>query len=255
VTEARGGRFDADVIETGALAMESMQREKLLREVKSPALSGLMPEAIRPHREWIGTRLNLFTAAYNTTMIGKDELPKAYPDLLDRKWRGKLGVEADDSDWFGGVVTALGEEHGLRLFRDIVAANGLSVRKGHTLLANLVVSGEVPLALTTYAYKVEQLRKGGAPIDWLVLPPGVARFEGVGVMRRAPHPDAAALFFEFMLTDAQDILRERDFFPASRRSKALPAGVSVTIIDPAKALDDDRKWNRLYRDVVGNQPR
>ena len=56
-------------------------------------------------------------------------------------WAGKLGVEAEDSDWFGGVVSALGEDKGLKLFRDIVAANGISVRKGHTLLANLVVSG------------------------------------------------------------------------------------------------------------------
>jgi hypothetical protein len=76
----------------------------------------------------------------------------------------------------------LGEDKGLKLFRDIVAANGISVRKGHTLLANLVVTGEVPLALTAYAYKAEQLRKSGAPIGWFVIPPGVAR----GRRRRPP---------------------------------------------------------------------
>src|SRR5262249_2299691 len=98
-------------------------------------------------------RFNIFVAAYNTGLIKKDELPKRYGDLLDRRWAGKLGVEAEDSDWFGAVVSALGEDKGLKLFRDIVAANGISVRKGHTLLANLVVTGEVPLALTAYAYK------------------------------------------------------------------------------------------------------
>jgi iron(III) transport system substrate-binding protein len=232
-----------------------MHRERLLQEVKTPALSGLLPEAIRPHREWTGTRFNLFIASYNTGLIRKDERPKSYDDLLDPRWRGKLGVEADDSDWFGGVVSALGEERGLKLFRDIVAANGLSVRKGHSLLATLVVSGEVPLALTTYAYRVEQLRKSGAPIEWLVIPPGVARFEGAGVLRRAPHPNAAALFFEFMLTDAQDILRAREFFPASRNTRPLPEGASVTFLDPAKALDDDRKWSKLYRDIIGNPAR
>src|SRR5437016_7068015 len=207
VTEARGGRFEADVIETGALAMEAMRRERLFQEIRTPALSELLAAAILPHREWIGTRLNILVATYNTRLIKKDELPKGYDDLVDRRWKGKLGVEAEDSDWFGGVVTALGEDKGLALFREIVAANGLSVRKGHTLLANLVVSGEVPFALTTYAYKVEQLRKSGAPIDWLVIPPGVARFEGAGVARRAPHPNAAALFLEFMLGEGQDILR------------------------------------------------
>jgi ABC-type Fe3+ transport system substrate-binding protein len=255
VVEARGGRFDADVIETGALAMEAMQREKLFQEVKTSALAELLPAAVLPHREWIGTRFNVFAAAYNTGLIKRDELPQSYNDLKDRKWRGKLGMEAEDSDWFGAVVSELGEEAGLNLFRAIVTANGISVRKGHTLLANLVVSGEVPFALTTYAYKIAQLKKGGAPIDWLIIPPGVARFEGVGVARRSPHPHAAILFFEFMLTDAQELLLNRDFFPTSRKSRDLPVGTSVTFLDPARGLDENQKWNKYFREIILNQAR
>src|SRR5262249_56091341 len=83
--------------------------------IKGPGLCGLLPAAILPHREWIGTRFNIFVAAYNTRLIRKDELPKRYDDLLDRRWAGKLGVEAEDSDWFGAVVSALGEDKGLKL--------------------------------------------------------------------------------------------------------------------------------------------
>ena len=253
VVEARGGRFDADVIETGGLAMEAMQRERLFLEVKTPALAELVPAAIPPHREWIGTRFNIFAAAYNTELV--KELPKGYPDLMDRKWKGKLGVEAEDSDWFGAVVGALGEDQGLELFRAIVASNGISVRKGHTLLANLVVSGEVPFALTTYVYKVEQLKKGGAPIAWLAVPPAVARFEGAGVARRAAHPNGAILFFEFMLSDAQELLRARDFFPASRNATMLPGGASLTFLDPAKGLDENQKWSKYFREIMINPAR
>jgi len=253
VVEARGGRFDADVIETGGLAMEAMQRERLFLEVKTPALAELVPAAVPPHREWIGTRFNIFAAAYNTELV--KELPKGYPDLMDRKWKGKLGVEAEDSDWFGAVVGALGEDQGLELFRAIVASNGISVRKGHTLLANLVVSGEVPFALTTYVYKVEQLKKGGAPIAWLAVPPAVARFEGAGVARRAAHPNGAILFFEFMLSDAQELLRARDFFPASRNATMLPGGASLTFLDPAKGLDENQKWSKYFREIMINQAR
>jgi len=46
------------------------------------------------------------------------------------------------------VVRNLGEEKGLKLFRDLAAKNGLSVRRGHSLLAQMVASGEVPFALT-----------------------------------------------------------------------------------------------------------
>ena len=248
VVEARGGRFDADAFETGATAMESLHRERLLQQIDLPAAADLAPEAIQPHHEWIGTRYNIFVAAHNTQLIAGTALPKSYDDLADAKWKGKLGIEADDSDWFGAVIEALGEERGLKLFRDIVAANGVSVRKGHTLLANLVVSGEVPLAISTYFYKVAQLKGRGAPIDALSIAPVVARFEGAGVARRAPHPYAAILFMEFMLTDAQNILAKRDFFPADVRVKPMPAG--LTFLDPAKALDQSQKWSKYYRDIV-----
>jgi iron(III) transport system substrate-binding protein len=248
VVEARGGRFDADAFETGATAMESLHRELLLQRVDSSAAADLAPEAIQPHREWIGTRYNIFVAAYNTRLVAGADLPKSYDDLVDAKWKGKLGIEADDSDWFGAVIATLGEERGLKLFRDIVATNGLSVRKGHTLLANLVVSGEVPLAISTYFYKVAQLKERSAPIDALSIAPVVARFEGAGVARHAPHPYAAILFMEFMLTDAQNILAKRNFFPADVRVKPMPAG--LTFLDPAKALDQSRKWSKYYRDIV-----
>jgi len=252
VAEARGGRHDADVFETGAIAMESMHRERLFQAIKTPTLSELLPAAILPHREWIGTRLNIFVGAYNTGLIKTSELPNSYDDLLDRRWKGKLGVEAEDSDWFAGVVSALGEEKGLKLFREIVAVNGISARKGHTLLANLVVTGEVPLALSAYAYKAEQLRKSGAPIGWLVIPPGVGRFEGAAVSRRAPHPHAAILFFEFMLSDGQDILRDRDFFPARANARPLPQGADLHFLDPAKALDENGKWSKTFREIMTN---
>lgn len=255
VIEARGGRFDADIFETGGAAMESLHREKLLQAIQSPVLANLNPAALTPHREWTGTRYNIFVAAYNTQLVKKDELPKTYEDLLNPKWKGKLGIEADDSDWFGAVVDDMGEQRGLKLFRDIAATNGISVRKGHTLLANLIISGEVPLAITTYAYRVAQLKKSGAPVDWFTIPPVIARFEGVGVARRAPHPDAAILFYDFMLTDGQYLLRDREYYPALKDARPLPDGITVSFIDPVKDLDQNQKWTRSYRDVVINQAR
>jgi len=255
VTEARGGRYDADVIETGGAAMESLHREKLLQQVKSPRLAELNPAALTAHGDWTGTRYNVFVAPYNTKLVKKDELPKSYDDLLDPRWKGKLGIEADDTDWFGAVIDQLGEERGLKLFRNIVATNGISVRKGHTLLTNLIISGEVPLALTTYSYRVEQMKRSGAPIDWFFIPPAIARFEGAGVARRAAHPNAAVLFYDFMLTDAQELLRNREYFTASRNIKPLPDGISVTFLDAARNLDENQKWSKYYRDTFISQAR
>lgn len=249
VTEARGGRFDADVFETNDPEMEALRRERLLQEVGSPHVAELLPAAVPAHREWIGTRVNIFTAAYNTRLVRKEDLARNYGDLLDRKWKGKLGIEAEDLDWFAAVVAGLGEADGLKLFRDIVAANGISVRKGHTLLTNLVVSGEVPLALTVYQYKAAQLRDAGAPIEVLALPPVIARFQGIGVARRAPHPYAAVLFVDFMLSEAQALLLKRDFLPANTRVNPSLAQMHLSFIDPARVLDEHDKWAKLYKEI------
>jgi iron(III) transport system substrate-binding protein len=254
-TEARGNRFDVDVFETDGVAMEAIHREKLLQVVKSPFFTDLVPAAIPPHGEWIGDRLQVFTAAYNTRLVKKDDLPKKFEDLVDPKWKGKLGIEAADSDWFSAVVSDMGEEKGLKLFREIISKNGISVRKGHTLLANLVVSGEVPLSLTTYLYKVMQLKNDKAPIDWFILPPEVARSQGTGLARKPPHPYAGVLFMDFLLSDAQSIFAERDFIPTNIKVKPLPQGMTLKFIDPAKLLDENDKWDKLYKEIVVNQSR
>ncbi len=251
LAEARAGRFEADIFETNGPEMESMHREKLLQEVKSTHLDDLIPVAILPHREWIATRLNIFSGAYNTKLVKKEELPRTYGELLNPKWKGKLGVESEDLDWFAGVVDELGEAKGVKLFRDIVAANGVSVRKGHTLLTNLVASGEVPVALTVYNYKVEQLKNRGAPIDWFVIPPAIARPNGVGLARRAPHPNSGVLFFEFMLSDAQDLLRKRDYVPTSRKVDTPLNKIPLKFVDPRVVLDEHAKWAGLYEETFG----
>ena len=254
ITEARGNRFDADVYETNGPELEALHREKLLQEVKSPHLADLIPQAILPHGEWVSTRINIFSAAYNPKLIKKEELPKTYQDLLNPKWKGKLGIEAEDADWFAGVVADIGEEAGLKLFRDIVATNGLSVRKGHTLLTNLVASGEVPLALTVYNYKAEQLKNKGAPIDWFVIGKNaIARPNGIGVARKSPHPHAAVLFYEFCITDAQQIFLQRDFVPTSKKIDSPLTKIPLKFVDVKTSLDDDAKWTKLYTEIITKQ--
>lgn len=253
VTEARAGRFDVDVIDTNGPEMEVLHREKLLVEVKSPHLGDLIPQAIQPHGEWVGSRINIFVAAYNTKLVKKEELPRSYEDLLDPKWKGKLGIESEDWDWFSGVIGELGEAKGVKLFRDIVATNGISVRKGHTLLTNLVASGEVPFALTVYNYKAEQLKRKGAPIDWFPFAPAIARPNGAGMLRRAPHPHAAVLFFDFMLSDAQDLLLKRDFVPTSKKVKTALNQMPIKFVNSKVILDEEAKWNKLYQEIIVKQ--
>ncbi len=251
VNESRSGRADVDVIETAGPEMEALTREKLLAPLAGPALADLVPSALRPDGAWVGTRYSVFAAAYNTQAVAAADVPHRYEDLLDPKWKGRLGIEADDVDWFFAVVGALGEPKGLALFRDIVARNGVSIRKGHSLLVNLVVSGEVPLALTAYGYRVDKVKKAGAPIDKNFLPPVIALPTGVAVLRNAPHPFAAVLFADFMLTDGQAIMAERGFVVTKRNVSAMPA--DLTLIDLPRFVDERDKWTRLFKETFVNR--
>jgi iron(III) transport system substrate-binding protein len=251
ISEARARRFEVDVMAGSSSALEPLYRENLLREVKSPYLAGIIPEAIAPHRQWVAVYLSMFVQAYNTDLVRKDSLPKTFYDLLRPQWKDRLGIEAEDYDWFAQVVMDLGEAQGLRLFRDIVASNGISVRKGHSLLTNLVVAGEVPLALTAYGFLVEQAKRRGAPLDWFVIPPAIARPTAEGLARNAPHPHAAVLFFDFLISEeGQQILASRQFVTVSRSIETPFNKGPITLIDSAAILDQARKWQDLYQKTI-----
>lgn len=250
VTEARANRHDADVIETNGPELEALYREQLLQALKSPHLKDLMPQAVRPHGHWVGTRINMFVHSYNTQLVKKEELPRSYADLADPRWKGRLGIEAEDEDWFAMVVKELGEEAGLKTFREI-ARNGFSVRKGHTLLAGLVASGEVAFALTTYSHGAEKMKAKGAPVEWFAIEPAIGRANGVAIMRKPAHPHAAALFADFVLSpEGQKILERGGYVPANLRVESPQQKLPLKFVDPAVVLDEDAKWKKLYSEIV-----
>src|SRR5437867_5700756 len=183
LAEARAGRDEIDVVDSNSVPLELLRREGLLQPVRSPHHADLIPVAVPSHRAWAWARLSVFVQAYNTRLVKKTELPATYGELLDPRWKGRLGIEASDEDWFAEVVQALGEEKGLRLFREMAAKNGLSVRRGHSLLAQMVASGEVPFALTVYNFTAEQLKQQGAPLEWCTLAPAIAHGNGFAVIK------------------------------------------------------------------------
>jgi len=254
LTEARAGRNDVDVIETNGPELEALNREKVLAPATTVHEADLLPKAIRPDRHWTGLRLNMFVQAHNTKLVPKEQLPKTYADLLDPKWKGKLAIEAEDDDWFAAVVRDMGETQGLKFFRDLVATNGVSVRKGHTLLAGLVASGEIPLALTVYNHSSERLKQKGAPIDWFQIQPGYARVNGIAVTPKAPHPHAALLFFDYLLgPEGQGILQKGGYIPTNLKLGNPNTRSAPRFIDPTIILDEGAKWQRYFEDIITRQ--
>src|SRR6266699_1010739 len=251
LAEAAARRYEVDAIHSSALEMETLHREKILQPVASPYSAELIAGALRPHREWVATYLSVWVQVYNTKLVKKEDLPRTFQDLLDPKWKGKLGIEANVPEWYSTVVLHMGEEKGVRFFRDLVGRNGISVRTGHSLLNNMVVAGEVPLALTVYNFMAEAAKRRGAAIGWFVLEPAVARMSGIGIARRAPHPNAALLFYDFMLsTEAQELLVAMEYVPTNTTVRSPLAVRRFTLVDPALALDQSDKWSKSFEEVI-----
>jgi len=255
LSETRGGRFEFDVLETNAPQVEALAREKLLQKMNSPTIEQeLLPETMPTHGEWAPDRLNLLVYAYNTHLVKPADVPKSWQALLDPKWKGRIGVESTNVEWFAVLVKSLGEKAGFELFQRM-ADNGLAVRTGHNHSAVLVAAGEIPLMLGIYSHDAERMKAKSAPVDWFILPPAIVLPSAVAVSRRAPHPNAAALFYDYMLTEGQRFYTEVHRVPANRNydtpvRRLVRERQALRIVNAQEAIDDYEKWFDLYKRIV-----
>jgi len=253
LTEARSGKPTVDVVHSISPPMEALAREGHLATIDSPRHRSLIPGAVPAHRQWASTLQYVFVQAYNTERVKREELPRTYRDLLDPRWKGRLGIESSDHEWASEVMREMGPE-GERFFRELVRTQELSARTGHPLLTNLTASGEVPLALTVYQYSVEQAKKKGSPIDWFAIEPAIAIADGIAVARRAPHPNAARLFYDYMLSpEAEAIVAQIGYVPTSTEVPSPLKGVQLKVLDAGKLLDEHDASMQKFDAILGGR--
>ena len=235
ITEAKGRRFTVDVVETNGPEMEMIGREQLL---------------VSP---WTSDRLDLFVVGYNTTKVKRADIPATYEGFTDPKWKGRVALEATDSEWMATVVKSLPGTRGMALMRKLAALKP-TLRTGHVLLASLVAAGDVPVGLAMYSSNIETLKRKGAPIDYVPVQPVVARPQGIGVAKSAPHPNAARLFAEYVLSpEGQQLFASMGRVPASTNARNGSSNFPFVMIDPVTVLDESVKWQQLWNELFVRQ--
>jgi len=248
ITEGQAGRFAMDVAETNGPEMEMMAREKLLDRFYSPHLADLPASALPAHGLWVTDRLNFFVVAYNTNKVKREQLPDDYEGFLAPEWKGKIGLEATDVEWMATLIKERGNEKGMDFFTRLAQMKP-DVRKGHILLAEMVGAGEVPVALTVYNSEVESIMRRGGPVNWKPVQPVVGRPQGVAVAKNAPHPHAALLFADFVLSqEGQELFRSMGRIPASENVKTDLKDFPYVMVDPVTVLDEHDKWYKVWND-------
>jgi len=227
-----------------------------LAQFDPPQAQGLIPQARDPNRRWYGVYANYNTPAYNTNLVKASELPKSYEEFLERKqWAGKIALDDTDDEWLSAIITHYGEERGRKLLRDMVSVLKPVMVDGHLALARSVGAGEYALALNNYASLTLNVQLSGAPIDFWALDPVALFFGSVGVSAQAPHPKAALLAANFILSrEAEQFLTRRGRMPTRLDVPVNPAHVGDMlkerkIIATIFAGDEQKKWQGLFKDI------
>ena len=250
--ENQSGQTFADVFETESFEVYRLQEVGLLQPYIAPESDAYPAQAKDADGYWTVDRINTVVIGYNTNLVDQANAPKTWEDLLDPKWKGEIGVEANDVELLAGMVNAWGEQEAYQFWEGIAALEP-GIIDGHTELAELVSAGEFAISPNLYAYRIEKLKEKGAPIDWVKTDPVIAFTQLLAMAADAPHPATARLFINWLLSEeGQSALRDLGRIPNRPGVKVDPPelieGLNLLYTVPSWAENYDEyaeKWKSL----------
>jgi iron(III) transport system substrate-binding protein len=237
--EAKAGTSGADIVESNGTELLFMQHSKnILVPYRGSPYATAIPAVYR-FDTFTGDRLEYFLAAWNTNLVKSGDEPKSWQDLTNPKWAGKLAMEPSDIDWYAAAYQALQNTayKKLRPKPKTKAAQAKALKKigasidamfagiarnsqivsGHTTQATLLAAGQFSVCVSCHAQSVEALIKQKAPLQFKPFgAPQIIRTQGVAVAYRLQHPNAALLFYDWILRPdgGQKVLLEGGANPA-----------------------------------------
>jgi iron(III) transport system substrate-binding protein len=246
--EARSGQHLFDVVNLAPINI--LKKKNLLAPYRSVETAAY-PSSFRDLQDhWTSLYDLRYVLGLNTALIKPAEAPRDWSDLLDSKWRGKLGLDKEEYEWYAGLLEHWGEAKAHN-FMKALSRQDINWRKGHTLLAQLMAAGEFPLALV-YLHRIEAMKQLGAPVEWVkTTNPILVALGPIAISAKAAHPAAAKLFVDFSLSrEAQLLLRRSHRFSGRHDLEAPLAGAEANkpkfaVIDP-KASEDIAAYGKKF---------
>lgn len=247
-TESAAGRHTADVVTSVDRLAENKWKKGLFQPYVSPEAASY-PEGIQfPDGRWSNFGLSLISFGINTDKIKPEDAPRDWEDLLDQKWKGRLGIQdplsgSGSKMWAVSMYREMGEEkwrdYMARLTaQDLVYGDYLTIREQ-------LAAGEIWIQVAAYPDYTEPLKVKGAPVDWGVPSYMFYVTTTIALSKNAPNPNAGKLFIDFMLSkEGQDILGRNRLIPA--RPEARPgtfarindARLEHTAVETLRANED-----------------
>jgi len=249
LTEHRAGKYNYDTLNIRSSALYTLKKANAIIRYDTPYRRGLRAGFYDKDGYFNGIWASLLVYLFNTKQVGRAQAPKSIDDLLQTQWKGKLGMDQDADDWLAALLDFYGDEKGKQIARSLGGQN-LNIRKGRTLVSQLVAAGEFPVQIDAHHHEAVSLRQAGAPIDYIFPEPfiPVKSVSAFVMSSQPPHPHAAALLVDFMLSKkGQELAFRQKRWPAF---KELAAGGPDDVGNRNTLVPDADKWGSRYQELV-----
>ena len=200
VSEFNARKLDLDVVEGNLPVALALKDVGALAKFRSPQMAGLAPAVIDPEGYFVADREVPLGFGYNTTLLPEAQVPKSRDDLLNPVLKGKLSTNdsVQGAIYFGAILREKGEDFVRKLaVQQITVYSNMS----SNAVTDLVASGVAVATFPTSVGQVTSIRDKGAPIAWTPLGKAFTVTGVLGALANSPHPNATALFLDFLISD------------------------------------------------------
>jgi len=240
ITEAKAGRFAVDVMTSAGFQVQLMKDSGLTQRFVPPEAAAYDEGFKDPDGHWVNVHSLLNSMAYNTQSVKPNEAPKKYEDLLAPRWKGRIGFNLQDPEWYVSLQRRWGKDKA-RNYLKALAAQQPALRDGHNITAQLLAAGEFHVVSNTYAHIVARIKSQGGPVQYVFDEPVITYVHPIVLAKNAPHPNAGKLLISFILSvDGQRMLRDQGRIPSHREidPQVFPLrNVKLQASDPRQAKE------------------
>ena len=263
LNESRAGRPQSDVFD-GTSSVVPLKQEGYVLQWQPEAAKDYPDLYKDPDGYWIASNLYINTPGYNTALVPKGMEPHTYQDLLNPKWQGKIAWNALPSTsggvgFIGTVLAEMGEQNGMNYLRAFAKQKVANVAAAARQVLDQVIAGEYPIALQIFNHHAVISAKKGAPVDWIKMEPATGTLSVIGIQKNAPHPNAAKLLVDFIISrEGQQVYRDADYLAADPAVPALDPSLKpedghfrVHFFAPETIETNMPRWKQIFDDLFG----
>ena len=259
-----GTRSPADVLITvDAGRLWRAEQLGLFQPVKSTALESRIPASYRePSGQWFGLSLRARVIAYNKAKVKPEEVQN-YEDLADTKWKGRICMRSSSNIYnlslMGALIDHLGEQRAESWAKAVHANLAQEPKGGDSDQLKAVAAGQCDVTISNQYYYARFVRSAKADERRVAEQVGLVfpnqktwgthvNISGAGVLKHAPHREAAVQFLEYLASD-----EAQRYFADGNNEWPVVQGVKVD--NPVLNTFGDFRHDRINVAVLGrNQP-